>query len=184
MQKSQFEDLTFFKLLLWRFHALTCHLLNPLKPIIVLFNRGVVDKSSPCTQGFRVRPPALPVQFRGILINKSRAMYSGVSSSIPSSTSLSDEILSYGPDFLRRLKQKHCRLSLRVLPDIKVSTNKQTQLSTGTANEQPQHFCHRRIEQTHIKRHRKRRMLMVSTVCSRHTLRLTLRSYFYDIVLR
>ena len=112
----------------------------PIKAYYRLFNRGVVDKSSPCTQGFRVRPPALPVQFRDILINKSLAMYSGVSSSIPSSTSLSDEILSYGPDFLRRLKPETLPVEPPGATRHKTLNNKQTQLSTGTANEHPQRF--------------------------------------------
>ena len=43
-----------------------------------------------------------------------------VPSSIPSSPSLSDKTLSCGPVFLDVLNQNHCRLSLQVLPDMKL----------------------------------------------------------------
>ena len=57
-------------------------------------------------------------------MDKSLTLYPGVPSSIPGSPSLSDETLSGGPVFRYVLNQNHCRLSLRVLPNIKQQNHK------------------------------------------------------------
>ena len=54
-----------------------------------------------------------------VVVNKSLALYPKVPSSISGSTSMSDEILSHVPVLWDALNQNHCRLSLRVSPNIK-----------------------------------------------------------------
>ena len=66
--------------------------------------------------------------WRGV-VGKSLALYPEVLSLIPSSTSWSDEALSWGFVFREVLNQNHCWLTLWVLPDIK-KIHKPSQSST------------------------------------------------------